>query len=85
MKIKQLATDTPVPNSSTPVVSYFGAKQANTDDSLKAGSIGPTLLEDSHFRERGKVIAFASASWYSPSVIFRVRSVDFPFRSRADS
>jgi catalase len=29
-----------------------GVKIANTDDSLKAGSRGPTLMEDFHFREK---------------------------------
>lgn len=29
-----------------------GLKVSNTDDSLKAGSRGPTLMEDFHFREK---------------------------------
>lgn len=51
-KAKQLAADTQAPSADTPLKSYFGVSQANTDDSLKAGPRGPTLLEDSHFREK---------------------------------
>ncbi|KAF8320458.1 putative catalase A [Clavulina sp. PMI_390] len=51
-KSSQLAADTQQPTSSTPIKSYFGVSQADTDNALRAGPRGPTLLEDAHFREK---------------------------------
>ncbi|KAF8325754.1 uncharacterized protein EI90DRAFT_3146600 [Cantharellus anzutake] len=51
-KVKQLQDDTQDGHKDTPLKSYFGVSQADTDDSLKAGARGPTLLEDIHFREK---------------------------------
>ncbi len=34
------------------ITSNFGTRINNTDDSLKVGPRGPTLLEDFHFREK---------------------------------
>ncbi|ORX36760.1 catalase-like domain-containing protein [Kockovaella imperatae] len=39
-------------NSKTPLTTYFGAKVENTDIALRAGSRGPTVLEDFHNREK---------------------------------
>ncbi|EJU01207.1 heme-dependent catalase [Dacryopinax primogenitus] len=50
-KARQLANYT-IDVKGCPLTSYFGVPQADTDTSLKAGSRGPTLLEDYHNREK---------------------------------
>ncbi|XEC95127.1 catalase [Paenibacillus tarimensis] len=39
-------------NASGPLTTDQGVRVTNTDDSLKAGARGPTLMEDFHFREK---------------------------------
>ena len=39
-------------NNEEKLTTNLGVKLSNTDDSLKAGERGPTLLEDFHFREK---------------------------------
>ena len=39
-------------NNDEKLTTNLGVKLSNTDDSLKAGERGPTLLEDFHFREK---------------------------------
>ena len=51
-KSQQLAVDTQQADADTPLKSYFGVSQANTDDTLRAGLRGPSLIEDAHFREK---------------------------------
>ena len=34
------------------ITTNYGVKQSDTDNTLKAGARGPSLLEDFHFREK---------------------------------
>lgn len=50
-KMQQMDLDR-VDNKEQTLTTNQGVKLSNTDDSLKAGERGPTLLEDFHFREK---------------------------------
>jgi len=50
-KMKQMQQFT-VDNKDKPLTTNLGLKVSDTDDSLKAGERGPTLIEDFHFREK---------------------------------
>jgi catalase len=50
-KMQQMQQFT-VDNKDKPLTTNLGLKVSDTDDSLKAGERGPTLLEDFHFREK---------------------------------
>jgi len=53
MKSKDLEKNTiDESQSGTHLTTNFGTKISHTDDSLKAGQRGPTLMEDFHFREK---------------------------------
>jgi len=51
-KSKDLMKNTIDESQGTYITTNFGTKISHTDDSLKAGQRGPTLLEDFHFREK---------------------------------
>lgn len=51
-KYRQMAENTIDQDDKTPYTTYFGVKVSDTDNSLRAGARGPTLLEDFHNREK---------------------------------
>ena len=50
-KMQQLTQFT-ADNKNAALTTNMGLKVSNTDDTLKAGLRGPTLIEDFHFREK---------------------------------
>lgn len=44
-KYRQMAENTIDQDDKTPYTTYFGVKVSDTDNSLRAGARGPTLLE----------------------------------------